>query len=167
MDICILRHGKAEQGGPGMDDADRRLTGKGRTEIAIAGRYLASQEIPLDLIATSPLARARETAGIVAGKLGQKTPPITWKVLAPGGRPDDVCRELDRHQDCRAILIVGHEPLLSALISRIICGQENAAIGLSKGGLALVRGFTSSQMPAGELRWLLTARQIADLSSGS
>jgi len=93
---------------------------------------MASQELRFDLIAASPLIRAQETATIIAECLGEKERLITWKLLAPGGIPESVCHLIGKHPDVRAILLVGHEPLLSALISRIITGNENAAIAMSK-----------------------------------
>ncbi len=161
MDVYILRHGKAEDARPGRGDADRRLTKRGREEIAAAGRWMASQELRFDLIAASPLIRAQETATIIAECLGEKERLITWKLLAPGGIPESVCHLIGKHPDVRAILLVGHEPLLSALISRIITGNENAAIAMSKGALAKIREFSPTRNPSGELHWLMTATQMA------
>jgi phosphohistidine phosphatase len=88
---------------------------------------------------------------------------VTWKVLAPGGDSDTVCHLIGKHEDLRAILLVGHEPLLSALISRIIAGDENSAIAMSKGALAKIREFSPTLSPSGELHWLVTATQMAGL----
>ncbi len=63
----------------------------------------------------------------------------------------------------RVFLLVGHEPLLSSLISRIITGDENAAIAMSKGALAKIREFSPLPPPAGELHWLVTAAQMAGM----
>ena len=164
MDVYILRHGKAEDARPGTGDADRRLTKKGQDEIASVGRWITSQGIRFDVIAASPLARAQETAMIVAETLGQRDDGVvTWKVLAPGGNPDEVCHVISRHRDAGAILLVGHEPQLSTPVSRIIFGEETAAIVLSKGSLAKIREFTYLAGPAGELHWLLTAKQMAGI----
>jgi phosphohistidine phosphatase len=163
VDIYILRHGKAEDAGQDTSDADRRLTGKGREEIISAGRWIALQGIRFDVLASSPLARAQETAAIIADALGQKDRLVSWNELSPGGNTDGLFHALSKQRDARRILLVGHEPLLSAFISRIISGEENAAIALSKGGLAKIRGFTHSVRPSGELHWLLTAKQMAGL----
>ena len=161
MDVFILRHGKAEAAGPGRADADRRLTKKGRDDSVAAGRWMAAQEIRFDLIAASPLARAQETAAIIAESLGDKDRLVTWDVLAPGGNPDTVCHLIEKYEDARSILLVGHEPLLSALVSRIISGNENAAIAMTKGALAKIRDFSPTRCPSGELHWLVTAAQMA------
>jgi phosphohistidine phosphatase len=161
VDVYVLRHGKAEAAGPDMSDAERRLTKKGREDIAAACRWMAAQGIRFDLIAASPLVRAQETAAIIAESLGEKDILVTWKVLAPGGNTDTVCHLLGKHPDRGSILLVGHEPLLSALISRIVTGEENAAIAMSKGALAKIREFTYMMSPSGELHWLVTAAQMA------
>jgi phosphohistidine phosphatase len=161
MDVYILRHGKAEDAGHGMADADRRLTKKGREEMARAGRWMAAQGLRFDLVAASPLVRAQETAAVVAASLGRKDRIVTWDVLAPGGDPDTICREIGKNPDLVSILLVGHEPLLSALVSRIISGEGNAAIAMTKGALAKIRDFSMTSHPAGELHWLVTVKQMA------
>ncbi|MDD1693364.1 MAG: phosphohistidine phosphatase SixA [Methanoregula sp.] len=161
MDIFILRHGKAEEAGPGRNDADRQLTKKGRDDILAVALWMAAQDLRFDLIAASPLARAQETAAIAAGVLEVPEKMVTWKVLVPGGNPDTVCREIGRHENNSAILLVGHEPLLSSLISRIISGDTGAGIAMTKGSLAKIRNYSYAERPSGELHWLLTAKQMA------
>jgi phosphohistidine phosphatase len=146
-----------------MYDADRRLTKRGREEIAAAGRWIKVHEIRFDLIAASPLVRAQETATIIAESIGETDLLVTWKALEPGGSPDIICRLLGRHTGMRAILLVGHEPLLSALISRIVTGEENGAVAMSKGTLAKIREFSHTLSPSGELHWLIPASLMAEM----
>jgi phosphohistidine phosphatase len=145
----------------GHSDASRRLTKRGREEIIAVGEWMAAQDLQFDIIAASPLVRARETAVIVAEILQTPEKLVTWKVLVPGGDPDTVCREIDRHADAGAILLVGHEPLLSLLIGRIIAGEAGAGIIMTKGALAKIRNFSFSNRPSGDLHWLVTAKQMA------
>jgi len=142
VELFILRHGKAEVAGKGMADADRRLTGKGKDDIAAVAAWMASQDYLFDVIAASPLVRARETAAIVADALGEPDQVVTWKCLVPGGNPDEVCREISRFAEDKEVLLVGHEPLLSTLIGRIITGGGEAGIVMTKGGLAKIRNFS-------------------------
>jgi phosphohistidine phosphatase len=159
MDLYILRHGKAEDAGHGISDADRKLTKKGREEIIAIAQWMAAQELSFDLIAASPLARAQETAALVAGVLGTEK-MATWQVLVPGGSPDEVCRETGKFPEDATVLLVGHEPLLSTLVGRIIAGNDDAGIVMTKGGLAKIRNYSFHQRPEGELHWLLTAKQM-------
>lgn len=160
MDLFILRHGKAEDAGHGLTDAKRRLTKKGHEEIAAVAEWMVSQGLEFNRIAASPLDRAQETAAIVAQRLSIPERLETWDVLVPGGDPDTVCRELGRYPEDSAILLVGHEPLLSSLIGRIITGDAGAGIVMTKGALAKIRNFSPAGRPSGELHWLLTARQM-------
>ena len=160
MDLYILRHGRAEDAGAGRADADRRLTQKGRHEIAGVAAWMLAEDLSFDLIAASPYVRAQETAAIVADALGVPERLMTWKELVPGGDPDTVCRAVDRHADTGAVLLVGHQPLLSLLAGRIICGDPDAGIAMGKGSLARIRDFSFATRPAGELHWLLTAKQM-------
>lgn len=161
MDLYILRHGKAEDAGHGHSDAHRKLTKKGHDEIVAVADWMAAQELQFDLIAASPLVRAQETAAIVADILDMPEKMVTWKVLVPGGNPDTVCREIEKHADAGAILLVGHEPLLSSLIGRIIAGDSGAGIIMTKGALAKIRDFSFAERPSGELHWLITAKQMS------
>lgn len=163
MDIFLLRHGRAEDAGPGMSDADRKLTKKGYEEMAAVSHWIASQRMPIDLIASSPFVRAQETAEIVAKALNAQDRLVNWKTLAPGGNPDIVCRQISRHPDYASILLVGHEPLLSSLISHIIAGDDHAAIIMTKGALAKIQDFSYTGRPSGSLHWLLTAKQMAGM----
>ena len=122
---------------------------------------MAAQELRFDLIAASPLVRAQETAAIVANTLGTPEKMETWNMLVPGGDPEMICREIVKHPEDFAVLLVGHEPHLSSLIARIISGNEGTGIVMTKGALAKIRNFSCTQRPSGELNWLLTAKQMA------
>jgi phosphohistidine phosphatase len=124
---------------------------------------MAQRDFDFELIATSPFVRARETTDIVAAALDQADRVRIWEGLVPGGSPDTICHELGRFNEDATLLLVGHEPLLSSLISRIIAGDSGSAIVMTPGGLAKIRNFSFSRRPAGELHWLLTARQIAGM----
>jgi phosphohistidine phosphatase len=159
MDLFILRHGKAEPSGP-SGDSGRRLTQKGRDEVFAVAQWMAERGYFVDLIATSPLVRAKETAKIVAETLGPAHRVVVWKTLAPGGSPDDVCRDAAKWGDDARVLLVGHEPSLSFLISRIISGGDDVGIVMAKGGLAKIRNYSFMQRPSGDLQWLVTPKLI-------
>jgi len=145
-----------------MADEERSLTKKGQGDILAVALWMALQEYQFDVIAASPLIRAQETAAIVVETLGGPKKVATWECLVPGGDPDTVCHEISRFPKDNRILIVGHEPLLSTLISRIITGGEGAGIVMTKGGLAKIRNFSFTGLPSGELHWLITAKQMAE-----
>jgi phosphohistidine phosphatase len=164
VDLFLLRHGRADEAGHGTTDAGRKLTKKGREEIEAVADWMSAQQLHFDLIAASPLVRAQETAAIVADILDSPETLETWKVLLPGGNPDTVCREICKHPEETMILLVGHEPLLSSLIGRIITGGGDAGIAMTKGALAKIRDISCTERPSGNLHWLLTAKQMTGKS---
>ena len=162
MDLYLLRHGKA---GPalGSGDGARALTGAGRNDIRVVARWLKARETNLDVIATSPLVRAHETAEIIARLLRRQECLEIWDELAPGGDMDTICYHAAQYGREASALLVGHEPTLSCLAGRIITGGESASLILGKGGMMKIRNYAFETRPTGDLHWLLTARQIAGM----
>jgi phosphohistidine phosphatase len=163
MDLLLLRHGKAAPSSEGSDDAARPLTGDGKRGIRTTARWMKSRKMSFDLIATSPLARAGETAEIIARSLDIRDRLTVWEELAPGGDLDTVLYHASQFRNDAGVLLVGHEPALSMMIGRIIGGGKNASITLAKGGLAKIQNYSFDKQPSGDLQWLLTQRQIADM----
>jgi phosphohistidine phosphatase len=163
MDLFILRHGKAGQSSGDPDDSKRPLTPNGREEIREIARWMRRERFRFDVIASSPLARASETAGIIARALDRKERLDLWDELAPGGDPDTICYHAVQSSDSAVILIVGHEPALSSLVGRIISGGGTTSVIFAKGGLAKIRNFSFDGKPSGDLQWLLTPKQILEM----
>jgi len=165
MDLLILRHGKAEtRGEPGKDDASRLLTPKGAREIRVVSKWMAGCGIAPDLIASSPLKRARETAEIVADGISYGLEVAIWDELGPGSDPEAIRERLAGLPDVSMVLLVGHEPHLSHLIAWLVGAGEDARIALGKGGIAKIRDFSPDSGARGELLWLLTPDQIRDMA---
>jgi phosphohistidine phosphatase len=162
MDLFILRHGKAEQS-PDRADGKRALTADGKDEMRKIGKWMQQKKFRFDVIATSPLTRAHETAEIVARSLGQKERLVVWEELGPGGDLDALSYRASRYREDAAIILIGHEPMLSMLISRIIFGHDTGSLILAKGGLAKIRNFSFDKRPFGDLQWLLTPGQIMEM----
>lgn len=156
MDLYILRHAKAERSAPDGDDRSRPLTQKGQRDARRLERWMRDRGIALDLVATSPLARAQETATLVFQGAGTSPSLEAWEELEPDGTVEGVLARLAALDPDRAVLVVGHEPLLSALVSAAIGGGR---IRLAKGTLVKVGGFAPEA--GGELDWLVTPAVIA------
>ena len=164
MTLYLLRHGIAEDAPPGGDDRTRRLTPRGRARLAVAARGLLTVRVELDVILTSPLPRAAETAAIVAAAYPRGPSPHELPALAPGVPPAETLQALrpwSRHDE---VMLVGHEPGLSRLASLVLTGApDRLAIDLKKGGCIAIE-VEKLVPPAGAtLRWLLTARQLRRL----
>jgi len=165
VELYLMRHGEAGKRVPvAARDTARALTAAGRKDIEEVGGAMAKLGYRFDVVATSPLKRAKETASIVNEALKRKNRVEEWSELSPEGNRSDLYRRLTSIRPGSKVLCVGHEPYLTLAMGEI-AGREGDAsegfrISLKKGGLAklLVTGF--SPKISGELRWLLTPKQI-------
>jgi phosphohistidine phosphatase len=162
MNIYILRHGIAvEPGTPGFEDADRPLIPKGERRLRAAAAAMEKMELSFDLILSSPLLRARQTAEIVAEELRLKKWLQFSEALTPGGSMKTLVRQLNDWKPApENVLLVGHEPYLSRLIALLVAGDENAAIEMKKGGLCKLEADSLRAGRCAKLAWLLTPSQM-------
>jgi phosphohistidine phosphatase len=169
MRLLVIRHAIAEPrerfARTDEDDDLRPLTRKGRRRMRRAARGLRALVPALDVLATSPLVRARQTADIVARAYGGPAPQ-TVEALRPDRneqRPDDggaegedegVAPTTDREGGETTIAVVGHDPHLPALLTWLVTGERQSWLALRKGGACLVRFERELRAGAGEIRWL-------------
>jgi phosphohistidine phosphatase len=166
MILYILRHGIAEDEAPKGDDRARRLTPRGRTRMRAAAAGMRALGLRFDVILTSPLVRAVETAAILADVYAGKPAPQELPALATGTSPAETVRALRPFARHEHVVIVGHEPGLSGIASLLLTGSATAAsIELKKGGLIavdtgqLLRAAGGARAGAA-LLWHLTPRQL-------
>lgn len=152
--LYIARHAWAEDPGPGIDDHSRRLTKKGTKRFERFMRHLRAGGMELDLIATSPLVRARETAEIMAEVFDGEPPVAVVDALAPAANWQALV-EWTVEQEAARVAWVGHMPCIGRLVALTI-GDGSAAIRMQKGAIASVRLDDGPGQP-GELEWLATA----------
>ena len=157
MRLYFLRHGIAEDRDrwPGKD-FDRPLTAEGKERIALESDTIAGLELHLEVIVTSPLLRAFQTAEIVARKLKMRGKLVKNEALGPGFDVSGLAKILDGHPKAEAIMLVGHEPGFSATIGELIGGGR---VVCKKGSLACVE-LESKPPLRGELLWLVQPRMI-------
>jgi len=150
MMCYFLRHGPAEDAAQWRgSDYDRPLTEKGSERMAALARRLAKMGLDLDLIITSPLIRAKQTAAIVAGALDLRDCVVEDPRLGGDFDADSLRDILSERRDANAIMLVGHEPNMSVTIGHAIGA---ARIDFKKGAIACV-DFPEPPSPRGELLW--------------
>jgi phosphohistidine phosphatase len=145
MELYFLRHGEADWPDWKKPDEERPLTKHGKKEMREVAAFLKQVKARPDLIVTSPLPRASQTAEIAAERLKIKCRED--KLLAPGFGLPDLERLLKRYPE-ESLMIVGHEPDFSEVISDL----TGASLKLSKAGIALVELHRSWR--SGRLLWL-------------
>ncbi|MFM8414499.1 MAG: phosphohistidine phosphatase SixA [Planctomycetota bacterium] len=151
--LYIVRHAVAEDEGPGGLDHARRLTPKGRRRFARMTGRLAERGMQVDLVATSPLVRCRETAEILAAELAGGPRVEVVEALAPGSDWQSLV-EWTVEQDAASVAWVGHAPCVGRLVALSI-GDGSAAVRMAKGAIAAIALDDGPGQP-GELDWLVT-----------
>lgn len=160
MNCYFLRHGIAvepdEWTGP---DFDRPLTQEGIERMKCEARAIADLSLRLDVIVTSPLLRARQTAEIVADRLKLRDEIVEDERLADGFDARRLSEILGEHDKAEAIMLVGHEPTMSATIGRLI---GDAKIELKKAALAGV-ALSGASAARGKLICLIPPKVLTQL----
>jgi phosphohistidine phosphatase len=165
IDVYLVRHAIAAERGPSYpDDRLRPLTPDGVARFRQSVGGLRAMEVEIDVILTSPLVRAHETAELLAAGLPGKPPIETLEALAPGGRPAAVVEAIGRHarRRQRRVALVGHEPDLGDLGARLLGAR--GTLEFRKGAVALIELQGSTPAGPGTLRWLLPPRVLRKLA---
>jgi phosphohistidine phosphatase len=161
MEIWLLRHATAEDRSASGRDADRTLTEDGHKRAREVARGLAALEPGIELMLTSPFARARQTAEPVARALKLASRLRETAALEPDADPEDVLAEI-RAEKSQSVLLVGHEPHMGSLLGRLVAGRPGLAIPMKKAAVARLSWEGSG--PA-TLRALLPARVLSRIGS--
>lgn len=168
MDLFILRHGCAgNRLSDPMKDTKRQLTVSGKKEVVEIAKSLKKLGVNFNVIISSPLTRAFQTAKIIAKEYNLTEQIEQSEELKPNGSKDSLSNKLSKLNIDSVILIVGHEPYLSSMINDIISNNADTDrnyntnhnnIVLKKAGLSRIKITSTVPKLKGELRWLLTPR---------
>lgn len=166
MNILIVRHGIAEDrvefARGGRSDDERPLTKKGIERMRESARGLKNVVPEIDLIATSPLVRAHQTADIIRKAYKSKLTQIPE--LAPGQGPVTVTEWLQSGQEGENLCLVGHEPDLSELVAWLTSGRTEGYVDMKKGAACMLSSYGAPQRAACQLLWMLTPKQLRQLA---
>ena len=161
MIIYFLRHASAgESVANPKRDEKRALDDVGIEQCGNVGRALAAADVQVDVILSSPLKRATQTASLVGNEMGYEKKLQLEDALRPGASFAEFRRMLDKYARYEAIMVVGHNPNLSEFLGRCISetGCE-AAVELKKGAVAKVEMGRSTAA----LHWCLTPKILRAL----
>lgn len=138
-------------------DCGRPLTADGQTRVSRAAKALSKLGLDVDVLITSPLERAKETAVIVADALKIRDRIVEDERLGSDFSVERLAQILQEHDDAKTIMLVGHEPTMSETIGSLVGG---ARIDLKKGGLACVDIRERASL-SGDLLWLVPPKILA------
>ena len=154
MEVWFLRHGEAvaREDWDG-DDAHRPLSPRGTQRMERLSAAVASWGVIVDRVLYSPLVRAQQTARIIARAFATLGALEQDDRLAPGFGPQELRAVLKEHRKAERLLLVGHEPDFSRVISSCVGGGR---IEMKTGSLACVE-LDRREEPSGTLRWLVAS----------
>jgi len=158
MRLFILRHADAEIEGH-RNDIDRKLTPEGIAEAEYAANAIRIMKLNFTAVLTSPTARARATADIVA----KHFPSIGVQIvehLGASADPQDMFRELQSYPRDSRLLLVTHKPFAGRCIANLIGMNNDSKISVKKASLSCVEVGSPVQRGAGVLLWILTNEQM-------
>jgi len=161
MLLYIVRHAWAgDSDDPEYpDDRLRPLTSEGRTRFARVIRKLVKRDFHPAVIATSPLARCRQTADVIAERVPGHPPVIELPALAPGSDLAELVAWSAEHAAAGDLAWVGHAPDVSELTAALV-GDGRAQIRFPKGGIAALGCDGSPRPGEAVLVWLATAKLL-------
>jgi len=163
MNLYLMRH--ADAGVPRENpvlDAKRGLVKEGKQQCMLMAGVLTGLKVQIDVIISSPLKRARQSAQFVATEIGFESPILTSPALAPDGDFASLQQLIAQHSSREGVLVVGHNPNLHQFIARLMSGNGNGnghsgligTIRLRKGAIARI---DMDKRPA-QLQWLIDPR---------
>jgi phosphohistidine phosphatase len=162
FELYLIRHAiAAERGEEWPDDDKRPLTEDGISRMRKAARGLARLDVSIDVVFTSSLVRARQTAEIVAAALETRPSIVTIDSLAPGAAYASLMADLEKHGRKPRLALVGHEPGLGELAGRLVGSRR--AIEFKKGAVCRIDLDELPPNGPGQLRWFLTPRILRAL----
>lgn len=137
MQLFVIRHGIAEDAGPGQDDASRELTDDGERKLKKIVKGLRRLGVDFDRILTSPWRRATQTA--IALQPLCEDPPLSTDLLAQSPKAELLALIAELNE---TTAVVGHEPWLGELIAWLAFGdtRHGEALQLKKGGVVWLEG---------------------------
>jgi phosphohistidine phosphatase len=155
MILFLMRHANAGtvRESPVLD-AKRGLIKEGKEQCMLMARVLGALKAQIDVIVSSPLKRARQTAQLVGTELGYDSQVEVSPALGLNASYADFQKLLAKYADREGILAVGHNPNVFQFLGRLVTGNGGAAIRMRKGSIACVR----ADLHPPRLQWLLDPR---------
>ncbi|MCL6752555.1 phosphohistidine phosphatase SixA [Nostoc sp. CCCryo 231-06] len=163
MELYLIRHGIAEDKGLDIKDEERSLTKEGRQKSEKVAQKLVKLGLSFDLILTSPLVRARQTAEIlIAEKLSSQLEESSH--LAPDGQISSWLKdwlEPRNYSQNTQLALVGHEPDLTNWAEILLWGEVKESLVLKKAGMIGIKlPETGSPLGRSQMFWLTPPKYL-------
>ena len=162
FELYLIRHGRAEERGEAWpDDSKRPLTTAGKASMRKAARGLVRLGVGLDIILTSPYARARQTAEIVGSEFADRPALVSVDSLTPNATFQSLLNDLEKHARRPRLALIGHEPSIGELAARL--AGLRRPLEFKKGAICRIDVKTLPPAGPGALRWFLTPKILRSI----
>lgn len=152
MRLYLQRHCQPVPGHP--MDGTRKLTAEGQRQAKECAAFMVRHLGRVDIVISSPFARAVETAEVMADALGAHV--VTTRLLEPDAQPEDAWKEVERIAAAsQHVLVVGHDPSINALLGWLIGGGQTR---FEHGAIAHV--ITAGGKESGKLHWFVDVKIV-------
>jgi phosphohistidine phosphatase len=155
MNLYLMRHANAglARGNPTLD-AKRGLIKEGKEQCMLMARMMSALKVQVDVIVSSPLKRALQTAQFVGTELGYDAKVEVSPALRPEADYAAFQQLVEKYADRDGLLLVGHNPNLFNFLGRIITGNGGAGVRMRKGSVARIDMDKHPPL----LQWLIDPR---------
>jgi len=152
MKVYLVQHGQSVS-----EDIDpaRPLSEKGKKDVQKVAQFLKGIDLEISVILQSGKTRATQTAEILNPKVTSSKGIMKKQGLAPNDPVDPWVEELNKSPD--DIMIVGHLPFLSKLVSRLL-GREEELISFQQGGIVCLEKMEHLQW---RIRWMVVPELLS------
>jgi phosphohistidine phosphatase len=158
MKLVIVRHAAAVEMSSGIPEATRYLTTEGRVFFRKTARTMLKNGVEPGLILTSPLLRAVQTADILTESLVFSGPFVVRNELRPGFDMEALEKLLDDYRSVDEMVLVGHEPDLSTIVSFLI--SRPGGFNFKKGAAVKLK-IDPSNLPASTaFKWMVFGKKL-------
>ncbi len=157
MEIYLVQHGTAYTK---EEDPERHLNNDGKNQCQLTGKALKKLNVSFNLIVSSPKARARQTAEIIAEEVGYSKNEIkVTEMLEPTRPAEDVISYLNNFTDKNRILLAGHLPSLGNISSELLSKSSQISLHFEMGGVCRI-DIEQLTTHTGDLRWFLMPEHL-------
>ncbi len=155
MNLYLMRHANAgiRRENPALD-AKRALVKEGKDQCILMARLLSALKVQAEVIISSPLKRALQTAQLVGTELGYEAKVEVSPALGPNASYTDFLQLVEKYADREDVLMVGHNPNLFKFLGQLITGNGGAGVRMRKGSVARIAMDKHPPL----LQWLIDPR---------
>jgi phosphohistidine phosphatase len=163
LTLLLFRHAKSGQKDSDLADFERPLTDRGRKAAETMGRFIAKENIAIDLVISSPALRTRQTIEL-ALRFAKRSPEVRFDQRIYDASPSRLLEVVSQIEDDRkAVMLVGHNPGMEQLLL-LLTGVTDQMPTAAIARIALKTSkWSGAGNKKGTLAWLIRPKELTKL----